>query len=105
MATEAGRERVVGHLELAGVDAEARQRAAGPEAAQRVLERPLRPERFDGHVRAAAGQSLHLGEDIDLREVEYDVRTHAPGHLETHRVAVDADDEGRAHEPGARDRA
>ena len=67
VVAEAGRERVVRHLELARVHAEARQRAAGPQAAQRVLERLLRAERLDRHVGAAAGQSLDLGDDVDLR--------------------------------------
>ena len=53
MVAEAGRERVVRHLELARVDAEARQRAARPQAAQRVLERPLGAQRLDRDVGAA----------------------------------------------------
>ena len=59
---------------------------------------PWVPERLDGHVGAAAGQSLDLGDDIDLGEVEDDVGAHPPGHLEPDRVAVDADDERCAHQ-------
>ena len=90
---------------MPGVDAEARERAARPQAAQRVLEGPLGAEGLDGHVGAAAGQSLDLGHDIDLGEVERDVGAHALGHREPDRVAVDADDERCAHQLGAGRRA
>src|SRR6185503_6835193 len=40
-------ERFVGHLELAGVHAKAREGAARPQATEGVLERPLRAERLD----------------------------------------------------------
>ena len=52
VVAEPGGERLVRHLELAGVDAEARQRAARAERAQGALERLLRAERLDGHVDA-----------------------------------------------------
>ena len=95
VVAEAGRERVVGHLELARVDAQARQRAARPQAAQRVLEGPLGAQRLDGHVGAAAGQALHLGDDVDLGEVERRRRRPCAGHRQADRVAVDADDQRR----------
>ena len=66
---------------------------------------PCVPERLDGHVRPAAGQSLDLGDHVDLGEVEHDVGAHALGHREADRVAVDADDERRAHQLRAGGRA
>ena len=60
---------------------------------------PCVPSASIGHVRAAAGQALHFGDDIDLGEVEDDVGAHPPRHLETDRVAVDTDD--RATRPSA----
>ena len=47
-------------------------------------------------VRAAAGQSLDLRDDIDLAVVEDDIRAHPPGHLEPDRIGVDPDDQRRA---------
>ena len=105
MVAEAGGERVVGHLQLARVDAQARERAAGAQAAQRVLERLLRAERLDRHVGAAAGQRLDLGDDVLAAVVEHDVGAHPPRHRQPRVVAVDADDQRRAHQLGARGRA
>src|SRR5436190_1843308 len=69
VVAEARRERLVRHLQLARVDAKARQRAAGPEAAQRAFECRLGPERLDRDVGAVtARQPLDLLDDIDLRE-------------------------------------
>ena len=62
---------------------------------------PWVPSASIGHVGAAAGEPLDLGDDIDLGEVEDDVRAHPLGHLEPDRVAVDADDERGAHQLGA----
>ena len=59
---------------------------------------PWVPSASIGHVRAAAGEPLDLGDDVDLGEVEGDVGAHAPGHLEADRVTVDADDERGAHQ-------
>ena len=49
----------------------------------------------------AAGQPLDLGDDVDLGEVERHVGAHPLRHRESDRVAVDADDLGGAHQPGA----
>lgn len=50
------------NLELAGVDAEARERAARAESAQRALERLLRSEHFDVHVHVhVASQAPDFG--------------------------------------------
>ncbi len=54
------------HGEVPRVDAEARDRAAGANAAQAVLERLLLPERLDRDVGAAARESLDLGDDVLL---------------------------------------
>ena len=37
----------------------------------------LRAERLDRHVGTAAGQLLHLGDDVDLGEVEHHIGAHA----------------------------
>src|ERR1051326_4013498 len=73
---DAGAERVIRNRELAGVDAEARDRAAGANDAETVLERLLRPERFDGDVDAASGNALDLGDGVAFPVVEYDVDSH-----------------------------
>ena len=63
LIAQAGVDRLVGRDELAGIDAEARERAAGTDRAQRVLERLLPSQRLDRHVdAAAAGQPLDLGD-------------------------------------------
>src|SRR5205085_5927638 len=56
MVAETGGKRIVRDPQLAGVDAERRERPAGTKHAKRVLERLLGPERLDGHVDASAGQ-------------------------------------------------
>ena len=82
LIAEAGVEALVRHRELAGIDAEARQRAAGPRRTQRVLERLLLAERFDRDVDAAAfGQALDVGDRI-LARIERDVRAEPARHLE-----------------------
>ena len=48
---------------------------------------------------------MDLLDDVDLGEVERDVRAHPPGHRQTDRIAVDADDLGRAHQLGPGRRA
>jgi hypothetical protein len=65
---QAGIERFVGRDELAGVYAQARQRAAWTNRSQRVLERLLTAERFDRDVDAAAvGEPFDLGDQAALR--------------------------------------
>ena len=60
---------------------------------------------FDGDIGAAAGQLLHFRDDVALLRIEHDIRTHLFRHLHPHRIALDADDERRAHQFRARRRA
>ena len=102
MVAESCRERGVRHLELAGVDPEARQRAARPKDAECRLECLLRSERLDRDVRTTAGrQPADLVEHVHAGVVEHDVGTHPAGHRLTCRVALDADDQARAHQTRA----
>ena len=106
MVAETCGERLVRQLELARVDPEARQRAAGTERPEGALERLLRPQGLDRDVGAVpAGQAHDLLDDVDLGEVERDVGAHPAGHRQPDRVAVHADDLGRAHQLGAGRRA
>ena len=54
---DAGGKRVVRNLKFSRVNAEAAQRAAGTQTAQRVLKRFLEAERFDRDIGAAAGEA------------------------------------------------
>src|SRR5947209_8553121 len=67
-------------LQLAGIDAEAGERATGTQRAQGILERTLCTERLYAHVRAAASQLLDLRDDIHLAVIECHVRAHRPRH-------------------------
>ena len=55
-------------------------------------------KRLDRDVGAAAGQALHLGDDVLLPVVQHDVGAHLAGELQARFVAVDSDDQRRAHE-------
>ena len=106
LIAEARIERLVGRDELARVDAEARQRAAGPDGAQRVLERLLPAERLDRDVdAAAAGQPLDLRDGIAVLDVQRDVRAEPSRDLEPLGDGIDADDERRALQLRAQRRA
>ena len=102
VVAEPGGEGRVRQLELAGVHAEARQRAAGPQRAQRALERLLRAEGLDGDVRPEPPVSrLTSSTTSTLVKSSIDVGAHPLRHREPDRVAVDADDQGGAHQLGA----
>lgn len=102
VVTEARTEGIQRDGEVLGVDPEARQGAAGLDDPQRLLEGLLQPQRLDGGVHAAsAGELADLVHHVHLAEVEGDVGTHLPGHLEALVDAVHGDDQPRATQPGA----
>ena len=64
----------------------------GRRAPQRVLERYLKAERFDRHIRAAAGELLDFSDDIALLRIKHDVRAHSFRHFHSNGIAFHADD-------------
>ena len=83
LIAEARVERIVGSGDLAGIHAQARERASRPGGAQRVLERGLLSERLDGDVGAAAvGQPLDFSDGILFAVVDDDIRAESPGHVQ-----------------------
>src|ERR1043165_7166470 len=94
---ESRSERLVGNRELAGVNAEAGERAARTKDAEGALERLLRPERLDRDI-DTAGEMADRGDGIDVAVVDDDVDTHLLRHGDARVVTVDADDHRRAEE-------
>ena len=71
LVAEPGREGAERDRQIGRIDAEARQRAARAQHAQRRLERRLRAERLDRDVDAAAvGQAHDLLDRVDRREID-----------------------------------
>ena len=67
VVAEAGGERVVRHLQLARVDAEARERAARSQASAARSRRSPACRAPRSRRRRRPGQALDLGDDVDLR--------------------------------------
>ena len=92
-----------GMLQVARIDAEARQRAARPQDAQRDLERRLRAQRLDRDIDAAAvGERMISSTGSTLREIDDVVGAERARDREALGDRVDADDRGGAHQLGAR---
>jgi len=61
------------YLELVRINAQAAQRAAGPQASETIFKCLLHAERFDRDVGAAADQAFHVSEHICLLGIEDDI--------------------------------
>src|SRR5688500_10820709 len=105
MVAQSGRERLIRDLKFAGIDAKARERSPGTQAAETVFEGLLRSQRFDRHVGALASEPLHFVDRIAVTVVQCNVSAHPAGHGEPGVVAIDADDQRSAHQLGAGRRA
>ena len=87
--------------QIAGVNAQAGQRAAGLEHPQRRLEGGLRAQCLDRRIcTAATGQLHHLGHHVALLVVQRHVGAQLAGDAQPVVVAVDADDGAGAQQPG-----
>ena len=106
LIAQAGVNGLVGRHELAGIDAETRERTARADGLQRGLERLLASERLDRRVHAAtARQPLDFRHGILLQVVDDDVGAEALRHREPGRHVVDGDDERGAPQLRAEGRA
>ena len=98
VVAEAGGERVVRHLQLAGVDAEAGQRAARAQARSAFSKVSCVPSASMATSAPPPVRRLISATTSTFAVVEHDVGAHPPRHREPVVVAVDADDQRGAHQ-------
>ena len=91
--TDARCKRVIGNLKFSGVNTEATQGPARPEATQSILKRYLKAECFDCHISAATGELFYFGNDIALSGIEHNVRAHSFRHFHSNGIAFHTDDQ------------
>ena len=101
---EPGEDRLVGRDELARVHAQARQHAPGSQRTQRRFEGVLAAERLDRDIDAAAlGETVSaLRPTLQAFGLSVTVAPKRSAIVAPFRHRVDADDQGRSAQPGAK---